>query len=250
MASLIGFILCVSTTGSFLPSFKLILQRRRHFECFVGAGQLISTLLFEISAASGFKLFGIKADEYHHVSDILTETYACLLMIHLMGLRNEDTLHLLRYTAFFLCWFAKLGDGWESVVFEVLVIVAFATPAIALLIYSLSGLKKKKLRYQSMNDRERDGLSYGSSASRGKFDTGFESLNKFFMRSLPYNGSSLLSAAVSVSVGLVLLVLENLRETRLRIFHALAQVAFGLSSYHLWQLLPCFDKDDMIGNYR
>lgn len=143
------------------------------------------------------------------------------------------------------------GDGWESVAFEVLIIISFATPAIALLTYSIFGLKKKKLRYQDMNDG--DDLHYTGSSS-GKFDSGIhwldEFVNRFFMRSLPYNSSSLLSAVLSVSAGLVLLVLENLRETKLRLFHSLAQIAFGLSSYHLWQLLPCFDKDDMIGNFR
>ena len=95
--AIVSFVLTTSTTAAFLPSLKLIYNRRRHFECFVGAGQLFSTLMFEASSSTGLRIFGISSDKYHHVSDILTETYVCLLLIHLLGIRDEDKLHLLRY---------------------------------------------------------------------------------------------------------------------------------------------------------
>ena len=71
--------------------------------------------MFDMSSTLEMKLFGISSTSYHHVSDITTETYICLILIHLCGLRNEDTMMKLRYLAFGLVWFAKLGDGWESV---------------------------------------------------------------------------------------------------------------------------------------
>lgn len=59
------------------------------------------------------------SDDWHRLSDIMSETYVCLIAIHLMGLRDEDHMTLLRYIAFALVWLAKLADGWGSIVFEV-----------------------------------------------------------------------------------------------------------------------------------
>ena len=111
--SFVSFILTTTTTLSFLPSIKLIRGRRRHFELFVAVGQALTTLLFEATSSLNMSFMGVTSNSYHHVSDILTETYVCLLAIHLLGLRDEDVMHVLRYAAFSLCWFAKLGDGWR-----------------------------------------------------------------------------------------------------------------------------------------
>ena len=109
---LVKLFLTLSTTASFVPSLLIIKSRARHFECFVGALQLFSAVFFSITDSLDCRLLGVDAFAYHMVCDICTETYICLMAIHLCGIRNENRLHMLRYLAFTLCWFAKLGDGW------------------------------------------------------------------------------------------------------------------------------------------
>ena len=135
----------------------------------------------------------------------------------------------------------------SSVFLEVLVLITFATPAISLVGYSLHKKKRTKLRYVEMSDGS---SSPGEVHMPADLPPLLSHLNAFFARPLPYDTSSLLSASATVLAALALLVLENLRETRVRLFHALAQVAFGLSTYYLWQLLPCYDKDDVLSAYR
>ena len=91
---------------------------------------------YNFGTVSGYRggNFIIAIDDWHRISDIAAETYACLLCIHITGIRSEDRAHLLRYVAFFCCWVAKLGDGWGSVLLEVLVVAAFAVPALACLL--------------------------------------------------------------------------------------------------------------------
>ena len=248
VTTLASFLLTTLASLSFVPSILLVRSRHRHFELFVSCGQALSTLLFSATSSLNIRLMGVASDKYHHVSDVLTETYVCLLCLHLLGMRSEDTMHTLRYAAFSLCWLAKLGDGWSSVFLEVVVLIGFGTPAVAMLAFSaIKTQKKKKLRYVEMSD---------ASASSG-FDDGSDdlpppllALKKFFSRPLPYSWSAFLSSLLAVSAGVVLLILENIAETEMRLYHAFAQVTFGLASYYLWQLLPCYDKDDFISSYR
>ena len=98
-------ILTVGTCASFLPGLRLILERKRHFELFVGCFQIVSAVMYSAADALGFRLL-LSSNDWHQISDVLTETYVCLLGIHLMGLRNEDTMHILR-----LCRLLAQSDG-------------------------------------------------------------------------------------------------------------------------------------------
>lgn len=112
MPDFVRFVLSVGTCATFYPSLRLIISRRRHFELFVGLVQIMSAILYSASDALTWdRILLVSRNDWHQMSDILTETYVCLILIHLMGLRNEDTMHALRYVAFFGSWFAKLADG-------------------------------------------------------------------------------------------------------------------------------------------
>jgi hypothetical protein len=232
----ITLLLTTLSISSSLPSLQLIYTRRRHFEIFISILQLFSSLSRDISEAVGCNILGITSNQYHHVSDIATETYVCLILIHLSGYKSEDTLHLVRYTAFGLCWFAKLGDGWSSILLEAIVIIMFAMPPLCLLLFSF----KKK-------ERITPGQSHKASfIQASKVDATIS----FLTRKLPYNKAVAEKAMACVAGGLILLVLENKVDTPFKLLHAGAQVMFGAATYYLWGLLPCLDKDDNLPSFR
>lgn len=68
-------------------------------------------------------------------------------------------------------------------------------------------------------------------------------------RPLPYSKIYFDKALLSVFFGAALLLLELKYDSKYRIFNALAHCAFGVSSYFLWQLLPCCDKFDGIVSF-
>ena len=234
-STVVSLLATTSTVAAFLPSLNLIRGRRRHFEVFVGFLHLLSTFLFDVAESLDRRVLGLAANDYHQVSDITTETYVCLLLIHLSGHRNEDLLHQLRYLAFGMCWFAKLGDGWSSVAMEAAVIIIFAAPPLLLLAASLR--KREKIRHAKGGEGE-DPFSARST------------LRTFLTRKLPYNTKVAWKAGVCVAGALTLLVLENVGDTPFRLLHAGAQVMFGGATFFLWSALPCFDKDDMLPSFR
>ncbi|GMI08494.1 hypothetical protein TrRE_jg6050 [Triparma retinervis] len=142
----------------------------------------------------------------------------------------------LRYLAFGLIWFAKLGDGWESIALEALVLMAFSIPPLTLILYS-TFKPKTKIRHVAL-EKTGDNLVDGV----------FEFLNSA-TRNLPYDPASKLHALSATVVGLVLLYLENCMDNEVKIFHALASVSFGAGTYFLWKLLPCYEKDDLLGSH-
>ena len=163
------------------------------------------------------------------------QTYICLILIHLCGLRDEELMMKLRYTAFGLIWFAKLGDGWESIFLEALVLMLFSIPPLTLLLYS-TFKPKTKIRHVPL-EKTGDNL----------IDGAFKFLNGA-TRNLPYDPNSKLYALATTVVGLILLYLENCMDNEIKIFHALASVSFGTGTYFLWTVLPCYEKDNILGS--
>ena len=141
----------------------------------------------------------------------------------------------LRYTAFGLIWFAKLGDGWESIFLEALVLMLFSIPPLTLLLYS-TFKPKTKIRHVPL-EKTGDNL----------IDGAFKFLNGA-TRNLPYDPNSKLYALATTVVGLILLYLENCMDNEIKIFHALASVSFGTGTYFLWTVLPCYEKDNILGS--
>mmetsp|Transcript_9188 Transcript_9188/g.23421 ORF Transcript_9188/g.23421 Transcript_9188/m.23421 type:complete len:168 (+) Transcript_9188:330-833(+) len=77
-----------------------------------------------ISQAVGATLF-IPEQQWHFVADVTTLTYACCLMVHLMGNGNENTNIVLRYAAFAFAGLFKARDSWDSVFWEALLVTSF-----------------------------------------------------------------------------------------------------------------------------
>ena len=248
---LIKLALTLSTTGSFLPSLNIIISRARHFECFIGSLQLFTAVCYSISDSLSCRILGVDAGAFHLVCDICTETYVCLMCLHLCGLRSQNRLHFLRYLSFVMCWFAKLGDGWQSVFLEVVVLALFVLPPTLLMLYScvfrlLGGVKPKLKPTHSPPPP-----SYSSSpVSFSASDVPFPFDLFFGDRPLPYSKLYFGRALSAVFAGVLLLVLELKHDGDYKIFNALAHCSFGLSSYYLWQLLPCCDKEDFLPSFR
>lgn len=204
-----------------MPALQIIWKRRRHFELFVGCFQLVCAVAYSSSNALGTSIL-LKQDEWHMMSDILTETYVCLLCVHLMGLRSEDNMHCLRYISFMFCWIFKQADGWSSVLYEVLLLLAFVSPPTVLITQDLltgpllpifPGEAPEWLRY-------------------------------FLDRKLAFNKDIAPQALACVSAGLLFLCIELVADTELRLFNSFAHCAFGGGAYCMWRFLPCYDKSD------
>lgn len=124
MATLLRFCLVALTDASMLPALSVMKRNHRHFELFIGVFQLVISFCFNAAEAVHTTLF-LKELQWHFISDVLSITYFLLLCVHLMGFKNEDHNILLRYVAFALSWLMKAKDGWDSTVYEVLLIGSY-----------------------------------------------------------------------------------------------------------------------------
>ena len=227
---LLRFLVSVGTCASFLPSLKLIFERRRHFELFVGFFQLMSAVAYSAGDALGTeRILLVPVGDWHQVSDIMTSTYLCLLGIHLLGLRSEDHLHALRYAAFGLSWIAKLADGWGNVTFEAAVFETFLMPP-AILAFQ---------RFLS-----------GPLVPIWPPPGPPPSVTAFLDRKLAYDVTVAPKIGFGVFAGLVFFGLELFLDSELRVFNALAKCAFGGVTYYAWRFLPCYDKAEEIPMFR
>ena len=231
---LLHFAVSVGSCLAFMPALRLMAQRRRHFEVFIGVFQLLSAVMYSGCDALGSQRgFFVARDDWHRISDITTETSVCFICIHLYGLRHEDTMIWLRYLAFGGSWLAKLADGWGSVVFETVFLSGFVVPASALAI---------------------QGLLFAPGHLKGVFAFFPYPLSSpitaFLDRTLAYDLKVVPYAAASVIVGVVFLAAELRFDVPLRLLNAIAHCFFGLSAYFLWKLLPCYDKSDALPTFR
>mmetsp|Transcript_24409 Transcript_24409/g.55036 ORF Transcript_24409/g.55036 Transcript_24409/m.55036 type:complete len:240 (+) Transcript_24409:182-901(+) len=221
--------LSVGTCATFVPALQVIMRRRRHFELFVGVFQLVGAVLYSFSDAIGSsRVCLLTPNDWHIISDIMTETYVCLICIHLMGLRSEDHMILLRYIAFAGSWIAKLADGWGSILYEVLLLVGFILPVLAMCVQCfLTGPLEPIFPISPP-----------------------PTVSEFLGRNLLYEKKVALKAVGCSTVGLFFLILELYSDTPLKLFNALAHCAFGAATFFLWQFLPCYDKSDQIPMFR
>ena len=113
MPDILRFLFEVLTNFFFIPAIAPLARHRRHFQVFVGVTQLVASFCYAISDYFNASLF-LPPLSWHFISDVLSLTYACLLIIHLSGYEDEETNILLRYTAFFLAWVFKYRDSWVS----------------------------------------------------------------------------------------------------------------------------------------
>ena len=124
MPDLVRFVFEVVSNVFFVPAITPLAQQRRHFALFVGITQLLAGILYSASDFLHSSIF-ISSLNWHFISDVLTLTYGCLLLIHLAAIPDEETNVILRYSAFFASWIFKYKDSWDSVFWEGFLVVSF-----------------------------------------------------------------------------------------------------------------------------
>jgi hypothetical protein len=158
--------------------------------------------------------------DWHFISDVLSLTYTCLLLIHLSQIENETQNIILRYVAFSLNWIAKARDEWDSAFFEFIVILGFVI-FFGYRAYQLYTFQKHKLSRISVQ-------------------------------------SGQIGFAAFISGSIFFLILERVgftSSTRFgRIMHALAagivNLCSGIAMYHFWKCVPFHkSKDDDLNVY-
>jgi len=226
---LLKFVLAVLSSLAALPALRLVLSRRRHFELFVGAAQLLaSTLSTAADALGAERLLLLRGSDWHFCADVLTETYVCLLGVHLCGLRSEDASALLRYCALAAVWWAKAADGWDAVRAEGVVLAAFILPAAAAAAVAALGAPRAR--------------SLAAAAP--------PPLRWLLARPpLAYDAAAAPRAALAALAGAALLAAEQRADTDARVGAALARVAFGAAAYYAWSAVPCYNKSDALPGF-
>ena len=215
----LDFVISVGTQLSFLPSLKLIYARRRHFECFIAVFHLFTSIMFSASKTLRRPIL-LESIQWHLLSDVMTETYLMMLNVHLIGLKSEDKMMALRYIAFALLWVGKLADGWDNMQLQTVVMIAYSVYPIGHVLDAVSKYKVLKLK-----------------------------------RRMPYRKTAIKPAVGCLISGIVLFVICGGYESRrgVSVFYesllASGHVFFGVGSFYLWSLLPCFDKSDEVPLY-
>ena len=97
---------------------------------FIGISQVVSALMFNTCAAFDIALF-IKESEWHFISDVLSLSYVCCLIVHALAIPTEDVNIILRYVAFALAWVFKTRDSWDEGWWEGLLVGVYALAAVA-----------------------------------------------------------------------------------------------------------------------
>ncbi|KAE9042659.1 hypothetical protein PR003_g3509 [Phytophthora rubi] len=204
------FVFLALTDAAMLPALDVMKRNRRHFELFVGVFQLVIAFCFNAAEAFDTQLF-LKEDEWHFISDVLSVSYFLLLCVHLMGYKDENHNIVLRYVAFAGAWLFKAKDGWDSTLYEGLLVVCY-----------LLGVAYRRLFTQSSN---------------------ISPLNK---QNATYGIGCLVAAAL---VGVVAIFFEDdENHAALGLAKGLMHVLGGAAFYYAWLSVPCMDskKDDII----
>ena len=217
MLSLLDALISVGSELSFYPSLLIVWKRRRHFEIFITIFQFMTSILFTLAKTLNVTIV-LDDLHWHLLSDIMTETYVVLICVHLMGIKGEDRMMFLRYLGFGLTIIVKFADGWSSVLYEVLLLVGFA-------LYPIFRMFATMKIICTPNTVP-----------------------------LPYDKRSIKPVIACVIIGLILLRMSNgCRQTFwCEVGMAITRVSFGVGTYYLWKILPCFDHEkDFLGyDYR
>lgn len=92
--------------------------------------------------------------DWHFISDVLSLSYSCILIVHLCQWDKEDYNIILRYAAFSMSWLAKTRDEWDSAFSEFLVILGFvcmlAVRAYSLLMHHPDSRLIKRIKWNNV----------------------------------------------------------------------------------------------------
>lgn len=124
LLALVRFVFLALTDAAMVPALGVMKRNHRHFELFIGIFHLCIAFCFNAAEALQVDLF-LRELQWHFISDVLSITYFLLLCVHLMGFKDEDRNIILRYVAFALAWLMKAKDGWDSTIYEVLLIASY-----------------------------------------------------------------------------------------------------------------------------
>lgn len=124
LLELFRFCLLALTDAAMVPALGVMKRNHRHFELFVGVFHLCISFCFNAAEAFQAQLF-LRELQWHFISDVLSITYFLLLCVHLMGFKDEDRNIVLRYVAFAFAWLMKAKDGWDSTVYEALLVASY-----------------------------------------------------------------------------------------------------------------------------
>jgi hypothetical protein len=140
MSLVIRLVFEVLSNVLFIPALYPLAKYRRHFALFVGLTQLLAAFMYCLGDFLDTRIF-LEEEDWHFISDVLSLTYACLIIIHLSAFEDEETNMVLRYVAFFCSWIFKYRDEWDSIMYEALLVVGF----IGILIFShISNPERRK----------------------------------------------------------------------------------------------------------
>ncbi|KAF1792187.1 Protein of unknown function DUF3522 [Phytophthora cactorum] len=204
------FVFLALTDAAMLPALDVMKRNRRHFELFIGVLQLVVAFSFNAAEAFSTQLF-LREDQWHFISDVLSISYFLLLCVHLMGYKDENHNIVLRYVAFAGSWLFKTKDGWDSTLYEGLLVVCY-----------LLGLVYRRV-FTPSND--------------------MSPLNK---QNATYAVGCLVGASI---VGFIAIFFENDEShTALGFAKGMMHVMGGAAFYYAWLSVPCMDskKDDII----
>ncbi|KAG7386117.1 hypothetical protein PHYPSEUDO_000624 [Phytophthora pseudosyringae] len=204
------FVFLALTDAAMLPALDVMRCNRRHFELFVGVLQLVVAFSFNAAEAFDTQLF-LKEDQWHFISDVLSISYFLLLCVHLMGYKDENHNIVLRYVAFAGAWLFKTKDGWDSTLYEGVLVVCYLVGVVY-----------------------RRGFTPSSNISP---------LSK---QNAMYAVGCLAAAAI---VGFIAIFFEDDKNhTALGFAKGLMHMLGGAAFYYAWLSVPCMDskKDDII----
>ena len=110
----IQLVICTLTSLAFIFPLRVVLQGRRHFEVFIGVGQLVTSVLYNICENIEDSIV-LEGRQWHAMNNIFSTTYGILLLIHLQANHSEGFDMFLRYVAFGSIWIAQERDHyWDA----------------------------------------------------------------------------------------------------------------------------------------
>lgn len=192
------FVFEVLTDVSLLPSLVIIYRRRRHWDFFIGAFQLLCSLMYNVCDSLDVSLFLGKQD-WHRLTNVSGLAYGVNVIVYLMMNGNESMDQLFRYSTFAALWIAQIKDEYWMEETQYTLLVIF----IMLMLCAIKLFARGRLLFNMFDKRAL------------KFGALFATFALLFF----------------------LLSLDDANDLW-RWKHGVAQCFFGAAIYNLWRVVP------------